>query len=718
MKTAFWNISRTTQLRRELGLHHDQRTQTVVASAEDERLVSHTLDIAQLLFMRETFDTQQSHTIEILTWDMQEQLAELERGSLAHQRYAKTLRLFLSRDAKAYNFAEMRRLYIVKYRGEIIGATSPVTMFFCTAHDLGKIAVPIAGNDKLFDNQYTPLYERDEAFQLYLYRLFEAYPLLKQRMRTLFNYLEKNLKILSVRNPGLALQIKELRDISLDAYYQPLTASTNGEFVEVLGYQLYHQPGKNALVDVGKSDFLIDARHRPYDYVPLVLQNKFNKPLRYVQGTWDSSYVVPYADGTAIDQRTLPAQNLKYPYITVSDFLEPYLIRLPYQLDKSRYIDRLSVAPGSAASGGYALPLTVEFFKFYDAKDLDPETGGGPKPILDMVEKGDNVHVTLRLPISKKGEYVTFERIYYGGESGQMQPDIDANKGVIVNQRFGLTLFPYIKFPDGLKPHYRVQTVDADRTATTVNTRIKLRFYRDAGHRLDGRQSSPESLGNVEHRPRRKKSSASGGDLGTDYYVITDSFDFVQLVDEHHAEKRAVIIPRIYNNVYTPGGSKRFRFAVDFGTTNTHIEYAVGNAAPQPFEITSADRQIAPLFADPEKLKGWSVEINDMVLDEFVPPEIGGSTEYKFPRRTILAEGQYLQTNVPNYALADYNIPFTYEKRSLAGMVFKTDLKWGARGVSADSMAERVERYIENLVMLMRNKVLLNGGDIESTELV
>lgn len=719
VRTAFANIARTKSLRREMGADPRHGVQTVIASAEDERLVSHSLDIAQLLFMRDTIESQQHHSIEILTWDTQEQLAELEHGSLAHQRYAKSLRLFLSRDAVSYNFADMRRLYVIKFRGEIIGATSPVTMFFCTAKDLSRIAVPIVGNDVLFDDAYTPLYERDEAFQLYLHRLFKAYPELKAKMRVFNTYLEANLKILSERNPSLAMQIKNLRDVSMTSHYEPLTTSTSGEFLDVLGFQLYRQPAVNVRQGASKSDFVIHATHKPYQVEPLVLQNKFNKPLRYVQGMWDPTYSVPYADGTAIDQRTLPEQNLKYPYLTVSDFLEPYIIRLPYQLDATRYLDRLNVMPGSASAGGFALPLTAEFFKFYDVKDLDPQFGCERKPILDIADKGDAVQVTLRIPVAKAGEFITFERTYYiGSEGASMRPDIDANRGVVVTQRFGLTLFPFIKFPDGVAPHYRVQTVDADRTVSTANTRLKLRFYRSARSNDDGLNHSVESLDRVVHRPRRQKSAAAAGDLGTDYYVINENFDIIQLIDEHHADRRGIIIPRTYTNVYAPGGSKHVRFAVDFGTTNTHIEYAVGSDAPKPFDITSHDHQIAPLFADASKLKGWTAELNDMILDEFVPPEIGGKTDYKFPRRTIIAESPNLRSGRQNFALADYNIPFTYERRTLSGMVFNTNLKWSAWKHGENTMAERVEKYLENLVLLMRNKVILNGGDLKSTELV
>ena len=38
-------------------------------------------------------------------------------------------------------------------------------------------------------------------------------------------------------------------------------------------------------------------------------------------------------------KRWLPGVNLQYPYLTVSDFLEPYLIRLVYPINKEKFFD-------------------------------------------------------------------------------------------------------------------------------------------------------------------------------------------------------------------------------------------------------------------------------------------------------------------------------------------------------------------------------------------
>ena len=51
---------------------------------------------------------------------------------------------------------------------------------------------------------------------------------------------------------------------------------------------------------------------------------------------------------------------------------------------------------------------------------------------------------------------------------------------------------------------------------------------------------------------------------------------------------------------HTQTSIKKFKFAVDFGTTNTHIEYKVDTGAACPFNITESDIQTATLFQPDE----------------------------------------------------------------------------------------------------------------------
>ncbi len=715
VKTAFRNISNTSGLRKETVKNK------VVAGVEEEKLVSHSLDIAQLLFMSDTLAGNKDSMIEIISWERSRELEILERGSIAHRRFAATLRLYFQQDSDAYNFDMFDTMYLIKFRHEIIGATSPSTLFFCTAKDLSHISIPITGNDRLFDNEYTPLYDRDAEFQLYLYQLFVDNHELRRRMKEFHRYLQRNEEILRQRNPDLYHRIQELRTKPIAGSLVPLTTSSSGEYVHVLGVQLLKQRAEKAISSAAESDFVLESTLKPYTHAPLALQNSFNRPLRYIDGTWKTEYAVPYIDTTPIEQRTLPHQNLRYPYLTVSDLLEPYLIKLPYAIDSSKYFTGNVVGSNGTIGPRYLLPLTIEFFKFFRPEDL---AGSGPsarQPILEIKEQEHSVHVRLQLPIKKKGEYVTFERIYDVATYGEtLVPDLTTNRGVVVEQNFGLTLYPFIKVPAEVDPYYRVQTVDADRHGVSRSSRLKVHFYGKVPVH-DNHINGMHQHSNIVVKQRRKKMQGAGGDVGTDYYVVKNDIQIMQVYDELLDMKRGVIIPLWFNQPYTAGSTKRFRFAVDFGTTNTHIEYEDGDGQPKPFAITAEDQQIAPLFYSEsvgKSLSGWNIELYNMILDEFVPFTIGASSDFRFPRRTVIAEGTDLVSNVEHFTLADYNIPFTYEKSSLRGMIFRTNLKWGSRNQHRDSMQERVDRYIENLLLLIRAKVLHNGGDLSSTEVV
>ena len=45
-------------------------------------------------------------------------------------------------------------------------------------------------------------------------------------------------------------------------------------------------------------------------------------------------YEITHFDEKDLSQRYLPSQSIKYPYLTVSDFLEPTLVKLAFSVDK------------------------------------------------------------------------------------------------------------------------------------------------------------------------------------------------------------------------------------------------------------------------------------------------------------------------------------------------------------------------------------------------
>jgi hypothetical protein len=697
VKTAFRNIVKSPELKAYM------KDGDVLAGKDDEKLVSDALDLAEMLFNIDSVKDK----VKIIVWDREAELGKMKRGADTHRRLAETLELYLEQDKASYNFDLMKRLYLIEYNHKIIGCTSPATLFFATANDLTHAQIKLTKNQVTFSDHFTPLYLRDPDFQKYLYLLFKANPRLSERMKVFAEYLDKNLKILDKTNGKLYQEIKELKEGDFRTNYSELDTGIGGEVIEVIDVPLRKRKKEDIIGSIQASDFMISSAKYREALKPLVLQNNLNKPFRYINDNWDNAIAVPYVDTeTVMDRRWLPGVKIQYPYLTVSDFLEPYLIRLVYPINKEKFFDGNVVTDIGDDSKGYLLPLTKTFFEYFDSGDL--LNALPDKPAIEMRQgAAGSVKVVLRIPVAKAGEYITFERIYYqGSESQQTKPDMEKNKGVIVQHEFGVTLFPFIKInnPD-VEAYYRVQLVDRDVAGALRGTEYDLQFFENnSATAIDRRAKKVRS---------RKRIEAL--EPGTQYYVLNKEFDYIQVSNVIAGGAAGIIIPHWPH--YSPG-NELFSFAVDFGTTNTHIEYKVGSGSPKPFDITIDDVQIATLF-HPTKTRNdfggtGAGAIRELINHEFVPQYLGPNAEFRFPHRTVIAESHALNIETETFSLADFNIPFIYERVPERDKVL-SNLKWARKEKGNE---KRIRAYFEKLIMLLRNKVVLNRGNLSQTKLV
>lgn len=699
VKTAFKNISKSREGRLQA---YTTPAGDVLASRSDEKLVSDCLDLAEILFNYDSL----SQDIRILPWDKDVEINGLKQGKEEHRRLGETLELFLDQDSKAYNFEKVRRLYIIQYRNTVIGCTSPVTLFFTSAGDLTEAQIRISNQDTAFDGVYNPLYNRDPEFQKYLYLLFKANPELQRNLREFANYLDMNLAILGQTNRALFDQIHALDPNAFHSNYLELTTGTAGSLVEVIGVGLKKRNPNIVQDTIRQSDFVIRATKALDGKPPLVLQNDFHRDWKYINERWDSRTKVPYvAPEPAMDQRVLPDSQFKYPYLTVSDFLEPYLVRMVYPINRNKFFDGNFTAEHVDAPKGYLLPLKRQFFDYFTTDDL-LQSGPG-KPELTMVQTINNaVKVSLKIPVQKNNEYITFEGTYYENKAESITPDEHKYKGVIVEQQLGLTVFPFVRVNDAqVNPFYRIQVIDRNLFGPFRNGTYNLAYFANSDSR------TPK---NTLIKQRSAKNSDSL-QPGTGYNVVEENFDFIQVSCN---EVSGIVIPkwRIIQE-----GQDQFTFSIDFGTTNTHIEYKKDNDAPKSLDIGPEDMQIATLF-DPARsadviLGVGAKELQELIDLEFFPEKLGGQSLYKFPHRTVIAENKTINHQGTTYTLADFNIPFYYEKSEIQSRNDKlvSNLKWAQKDVVND---KRLNHYLEKLIMLIRNKVLLNNGNLSRTRLV
>ncbi len=658
------------------------------------RLVSDCFDVAELFFNADKFRDK----IKIKTWDKKEGINNLLQSANPENRLlGETLQLFLNQDAEHNNFNDMDVIHLLYYNHKIVGGTSPVTFFFSSANDLSFAKVNM-GADTLFDDDLNPLYKRDENFLRYLYLTFSAYNKLKIQMKFFWEYLEQTLKKLSDYNNSLYKEIHnfegELKE-QLAKNFDPAGNGVEGGYLYFLGVPLMKlKSGASADTIAKESQFTIQTTKNDDENKPLVLQNGLTTPLIYTNNNtqWNSKWEVPYFDDRPLDKRTLPNQADTYPYLTVSDFLEPYLVQLPYVINDNAYFNGKVTYENGDKEKSYLLPLTQRFFDYFTVEELQRGVNG--LPMIEMKVYAGSVEVLLRVPIKGNAscKFVTLTRTYKNREV----PNVEKNKGVIIENKISATVFPFVKQP--VKPFYRVILHDAD-VNETQHYSYSLSFYSD-----------------IEDIPFDKKmrSSKQSHHLQTEYYLLEDNFDYMVL-EECNQGAKAIIIPKLKDGA----GATEFKFAIDFGTTNSHIEYEVEGRRATAFDIMPDDIQYETLHSkETDENRRKCIFYNRELEQDFFPDLIGGESEYKFPIRTAILHNKSFNFSTDPKVLADINIPFIYEKNLIySKSSVSTNLKWSDFDVEVEDK-ERVKRFIENLILLIRAKVLHNGGDLQKTKIV
>jgi hypothetical protein len=111
-----------------------------------------------------------------------------------------------------------------------------------------------------------------------------------------------------------------------------------------------------------------------------------------------------------------------------------------------------------------------------------------------------------------------------------------------------------------------------------------------------------------------------------------------------------------------------------------------------------------------------AIEIKDLIEMEFVPFKIGSNELANFPLRTAICDSRNINPTQTAWTLADLNIPFTYLKTELPSNFYSitTNLKWGA---TIPGIEHKIKAYFEQIIMMIRNKVLINGGNLFQTKL-
>jgi len=662
VRTAFGIVGNSGQLD---GLERNG----VATGSDNHKLISDALDIGQILFNYDKY----KQDLKLVAWDKVTSLNILLNGNEQQKHLGNTLDLFLKQDSQQYNFNDFDKIYILKYKHKIIGGTSPRTLFFA-APNAKEIDIKF-GNDIMLDEALHPLYKRDKEYVKYLYALSKTTNF-NSKFPEFNSYLIKSFQEIQRQDQTF---YNELMTINSDHYLNSLASvvfnGNTGLPVEVIRGLLLKQYVLDPIKIQENSDLTIVTNKTNKGFKPLVLPvEPLNLRYIYTLDLWNPATNVPVTDPRPLSKRTLPEQDDLYPYLTMNDFLSSIIIKLPYEIDKEKFF--------TVGENKFLLPLTKRFFDYFSVDDILNK---------NMIEinalAGDSVEVKLNIPI-KRGT-IQYSKIYHPTISN------DPKKGSIVEKSFAFSIYPFV-FSEEVDIMYALGLADV---LPEKGNKLNLEVF-----------NSKEKNESIPVNQKQRSETP----FITTQTIVQNRFDTVVI---KYGNYENYLIPTWSN--YSGNGGDNYEFSIDFGTTNSHIEYKIdGQGSEKAFNISKKDTQIA--FLIPEDTSRRTEEIRNVFdagthLEQEVISKYFGEKELRnAPFRTCLVQNKDVNYNQPTFVFADANAGFDYEKVVIRSYLKAfTDLKW-ANNNTDDK--HRLKLYIEELLMLCKNKVLTNNGNISNTK--
>lgn len=662
------------------------------------KMVSDSLDIGEIFFNIDKYKDK----IKIITCNKAQLLAELsDDNNNYHKCVADSLSKYLLADAQTYNFNDLGNWYILNYINgpdalNIIGATSPATLFFSSANKLDYIHdIYFANEDRPFDGEFQPLYKREFDYIKAWWALSKSI----QGFVTLFPELDEYLTMTfrAIQDEQVKRRLREINAESVNDFSPIDVNDEQNNQVDVLGFRLLKRKKQEGGVE---SNFKINPDFRVDGILPLVLPveagNKYSR-LAYVNGNWGSNNKAPYKeDEDDIFNRTLPFDGSIAPFLTISDFLEDTIIKVPHAINERFFCGKVFDASNVGAKYSYLYPIKPLFFKYFKQDKLDSIFPDG-HPVFEMSNvAGGSVRVCLRIPIEGQGniQYIEYKRTYFVDKSADINET--NNDGGMTSLDFTGLVMPAVKFNNNEAALYTVSCVNSFSEKTD--------FAFISGGRL------------LMDIPKDCRNTQGQHDYKAKTYTLRQNFDVIRVTERNG--KSNVLIPKfaMHNN------TDDFEFAVDLGTSNTHIEFKKArDKESTPLNYNETDALSCSIFVptfreiDGEKLQIDLKDENDLMAADFLPARVGDGGDFLFPTRTVLsyAKDTNWASTLNTFGLLNFSL--TYNKRSQLAYNAEpmVNIKW-----SNDTNARTaMEAYIRNIMLLIRYYVVSHNGKLPNTKI-
>lgn len=702
------------------------------------QLVSDCLDVLQMIFNIKNADIGSGKKVWFKEWKVKENIDKLKAKGESHPNYllGKSLDQIFS-DKINQRFAAVDSIFLIYYENKLVGGTSPLTLFF-TSPNWNRYLKDGAINNApqssdghvFFSEDYKALHERDKVFVEYVYKLLLQNKETFNKAEGLRSYINKTIDsyFSHWRNefaPFSALPVNNEDRLTnaMDTGYDKVLTNVENKYLTISGLYFYHQQeGKEKDKIKTVSDFVIRASVTKYSsqknekgelqtvYPPLVLVDGMNYSGDYMERNvpWNSNTKIRdvYHKYVPLYERNLPqgnSQSLTYPFVTTDDFLENFLVEMPFFINSSKFYS------GFRGDFRYLLPIKKEYFNFFTLADL--------KNNLSIVLDEGLVKVNLKIPVkNKKGvPDILFAKTY------------SKAKATIVECRADIGMYPFYQVTDSDLNDYTVLL--ANRIEKDKNKELL------ALHIFSFKNVASEEM-RLDSNPVIRSMYDTGGSVTSKYYRVKTAFDFMELsyhFDEMGSSCNGLIIPDFSNKTFNKGNLiKSFTYALDFGTSNTHVAYMEkGEALPHPFEIEPADQQMV-LLNEPSNTTDLNLkyatygrfpEMDLTLIREFLPAVITSkdNAAIAFPFKTATCEVIDFSNSEKSKVdlFSHINIGYYIDMELLKGnVVYTTNLKWLLENNNDDSNKSRVKLFLQQLFWQIKAKAILNNGNLAELRIV
>lgn len=388
-----------------------------------------------------------------------------------------------------------------------------------------------------------------------------------------------------------------------------------------------------------------------------------------------------------------------------TNFFAESIIKVPFGIAEENF---LSFGHDEDSSIGidhdYLLPLTQEALEVLRPQDL--------QLTIQENSRADRVTITL---IYQNEE---FKKVY------AIEPrtgEGDLLDAASVNINFDMVLFPNMLATEATNNRYfKVAMIATERNKhrTLDMERSTCLFFKAGENGFEQISETDEKVAEYGVQTSIVRSiQGDKSDYSTKYFeLFNTTFDAIMVrLRFDDRTYSGVLLPQFKKAIQT---TKRYTYAVDFGTTNTYISRREAGEANVPEQLTMKDPMVSYLHrkeVSPQKslINRWEsmpfTEAGQAFQTEFLPTFVDG-VKYKFPLRTAMAQRQQAVETLNLFG--NTNIAFLYEKAIPSGDNYvRTNIKW-------DEKDEDDRLFIRELLMIIRADLLQSGGDMKQTNIV